>query len=356
MAIRKRPLKKGYTYEFSFRYMGKQYRKSGFKTKAEAVNAEQKARIDLASGKVANDKIVFKEIFPLYLEYIRCRHSASTFVNYQYIYKNYLSFFEDYKTMDINPQLIEHFINNKLKESTPAAVDKAIRTAKAMYNYAIKMNIVSFNPFAKTSPIRLEKKTHKRLEVSELYKLLEESDKDDKRLKVAIALSALAGLRRGELLGLKWDDIRDGYIYVERAFVAIGGLKDDLKTVSSRRRIKICKTLENILEEHRKSSYNYGEFIVSNYNGENYPIKKLHTEFKALLKKVGIEMRFHDLRGTYTDIALKANVPLKQIQRNLGHSRITTTMDIYSELLSSVEDESAIQFEEQLKKEGEKND
>ena len=105
-----------------------------------------------------------------------------------------------------------------------------------------------------------------------------------------------------------------------------------------------------------QSSYNYGEFIVSNYNGENYPIKKLHTEFKALLKKVGIEMRFHDLRGTYTDIALKANVPLKQIQRNLGHSRITTTMDIYSELLSSVEDESAIQFEEQLKKEGEKND
>ena len=356
MAIRKRPLKKGFSYEYAFRYMGKQYRKSGFKTKAEAVNAEQKARMDLELGKVANDKTVFKEIFPLYLEYIRCRHSASTFVNYQYIYKNYLSFFANYKTCDISPQLIEHFINKKLKETTPAAVDKAIRTAKAMFNYAIKMNIVSFNPFAKTNPIRLEKKTHKRLEVSELYKLLEESDKEDKRLKVAIALSTLAGLRRGELLGLKWDDIRDGYIYVERAFVAIGGLKDDLKTVSSRRRIKICKTLENILEEHRKSSYNYGEFIVSNYNGENYPIKKLHTEFKALLKKVGIEMRFHDLRGTYTDIALKANVPLKQIQRNLGHSRITTTMDIYSELLSSVEDESAIQFEEQLKKEGEKND
>ena len=334
MTVRKRQLKSGHCWEFCIticKSPRKQYRKSGFKTKTEAQQAELSAIQKASIGKLCTDSKTFKEIADCFMEHA-ATYAKNTEYNYNNMLQTHLKYFWKFKTKDIYPLMIDKWIDKMLKDNSAFVVWNCIKFCKAIYNYAKDLDIVEKNPFEKARKIKLPKKIHGRLEPQQAMDILTKCKIVYPDIFGILALGMFAGLRRGEILGLKWSDIdfQNGYIKIERQYTR-NELKEVLKTSSSRRNIKMCETLKQILIFHKSNSKILSSFVFVNKNGGMVSLKTLHNRFKKLLEYCGLPrdyMRFHDLRGTYVDLSVKAGIPLKVIQRNVGHARITTTSDI----------------------------
>lgn len=345
MSIRKRYKEDGsYTWEFCItisKHPRKQYRKSGYAKKELAILAEQEAIARLVNGaNFAREKTTFSELCKQYLKYCETK-SASIQRNYNNSYKNHLQFFYDYKLKDINSMLVENWVRECKK--TPSTIAECIKFCKAVFNYGIKHDIVYKNPFLRVEKPKVKPKERNRLTADEAIKMLQICKDTYPDFYAILATQIFTGVRQGELLALKWKDFnfKEGKVKIQRQYTQ-GELKENLKTSSSYREIDICPTLIKILKQHRKEQARITEFVFTNSSGNLYnPRNLVQRRFEKLLEKIYGDkkyMRFYDLRGTYVDILLAENIPLKYIQKQVGHSNFLTTMNAYSKLIRDVND------------------
>ncbi len=176
----------------------------------------------------------------------------------------------------------------------------------------------------------------------------------DDPLEICVKLAAYYGLRRSEVLGLKWDainleqktiSIRHKVIEdkVDGKFVAVG--EDVLKTKSSFRTLPLLPTVEKLLlaEKEKQEMYRrlfkrsycreYLDYICLDQTGKLMRPNYVTEHFSWLLEKFELKkIRFHDLRHSYASLLLANGISMKQIQIWLGHSTFSTTADIYSHL------------------------
>lgn len=160
-----------------------------------------------------------------------------------------------------------------------------LKLCKAICNYGIKKNLIKVNPFQNCQVISLPKKIHGRLEKQESKLLLQKSMEIYPEITGIIAFGMYLGLRRGEILALKWSDIdfNKKIVSIQRQYTRYG-ISLELKTISSRRDLKLCQTLIEILKWHKKTQKVMSEFIFVNSNGGMVSLKTLHRHFKTLLK------------------------------------------------------------------------
>ncbi len=146
-------------------------------------------------------------------------------------------------------------------------------------------------------------------------------------------LYAIYGLRRGEAIGLMWEDIdfEHKVIHIRRQYTYVGKRPSlcDLKTDSSKRDLPLLDDIEVILKKLSKAPENAKGFIIAENES---PIKpsKVNWEFKKITKQLGLpKVVLHSLRH-YTATALKrAGVSVKDAQKILGHASIQTTLQNY---------------------------
>ena len=343
MSVRKR-YKNDCTFTWEFcitiqKHPRKQLRKSGFKTKTEAQNAERKAIAKCVQGiNFSNENSTFSDLCKQFLN-SRKHKSKSINRNYHNSYNNHLEYFYNYKLKDITSLLAEKWVNECGK--TPSTIAECIKFCKAVYNYGIKHEIVFKNPFIKIEKPKIIPKERKRLTIQEAMKLLKECKIMFPDFYPILATQIFTGLREGELLALKWKDFnfKEGKLKVCRQYTQ-GELKETLKTSSSYRTIDICPTLIRILKEHQRQESVIKDFVFTNTKGNLHnPRNLIQRRFEPLLEKLYGDrkyMRFYDLRGTYVDILLSEGVPLKYIQSQVGHSNFLTTMNAYSRLVKDV--------------------
>ena len=174
------------------------------------------------------------------------------------------------------------------------------------------------------------------------------------KLELPVMLSAFYGLRRSEVLGLKWDaiDFQQNTITIKHTITSckvdgklVEVASDTTKTKSSRRTLPLVPQFRDMLRQRWEMQEEYKRVCGRCYNREfldyvcvdemgniirpNY----LTTSFQVLLEKNGMrKIRFHDLRHTCASLLLKNGVPMKQIQEWLGHSDFSTTANIYAHL------------------------
>jgi integrase len=177
------------------------------------------------------------------------------------------------------------------------------------------------------------------------------------RFEALYVLAITTGLRRGELLGLRWDDtdLDRGTLRVGRALVREGGrhVLGETKTRRGRRRVNLTPRTVAALKTHRKrqleqrvrlaSLYEDHGLIFSSESGTPLnPENLVKRSFKPLLKKAGLsEIRFHDLRHTCATLLLGRGVHPKMVQELLGHATIAMTLDTYSHYLPSMGDQAS---------------
>ena len=190
------------------------------------------------------------------------------------------------------------------------------------------------------------------------------------RLELIIQFAAFYGLRRGEVLGLRWDavDFEAGTLTI-RHFVTSTNLEgkhvlveaDRAKTKSSLRTLPLVASFAQRLRA-LKEQQTYNEKLCGNCYNQKYKgylfvdemgnliLPNAVTDgFAKLLADHGLrKIRFHDLRHSCASLLLKQGVPMKQIQEWLGHSDISTTANIYAHLDSQSKQLSAATMEQAL--------
>lgn len=221
---------------------------------------------------------------------------------------------------------------------------------------AVKNGLVERNLSKLTVLPKKVKAEIKPLTVSEVKEILKASRGTDMYLVYLLAISC--GMRRGEILGLRWEDIdfTKRLIMVQKSVGIVkndgSGEKDrkhmlilqDPKSLKSKRSIPIDKSLVEELKMHRLRQeiikkenddiYNDRGMVFARVDGYYMSPWTLLDSYNRLLKKLGIEHhRFHDLRHTFATILLNENESPKVIQELMGHASVSTTMDIYSHVL-----------------------
>jgi integrase len=198
---------------------------------------------------------------------------------------------------------------------------------------------------------------------AEQVKVLFEAAKGD-RLEALYILAVTAGLRQGELLGLKWDDIdlEAGTLQVRRTLTTAKGgpVLSAPKTKGSRRTVRLSKTGLEALRSHLERQlgeidqvgglWRENGLIFASEIGEPLS-RQLVTahRFKPLLKRAGLpERRFHDLRHTCATLLLSKNVNPKVVSEMLGHASIAITLDTYSHVLPTMQESAAKAMEDAL--------
>jgi len=160
--------------------------------------------------------------------------------------------------------------------------------------------------------------------------------------EIFIMLAGCMGLRRGETLGLRWNDIdfKDKVIHVRKTKVRSkekGIVEKDTKNYKSIRDISVNgKTIEILKKWKRKKMFD-SEFVCNEFNPNTYS-----GHFKLLLENLELpHTRFHDLRHFAATFMLKSGVSDKVASERLGHSNVTTTREIYQHVLKEMDREAA---------------
>lgn len=188
--------------------------------------------------------------------------------------------------------------------------------------------------------------------------------KDDP-LKLVIYLTSFYGLRRSEVLGLKWDafnfeektiTIKHKAIETRKNNKRVILLKDKTKNQSSYRTLPLVDDIIVLLQEHKKeiednkkvcgNSYNknYLDYICVDSMGKLFRPEYVTDHFTLIMKKNSDILRkitFHGLRHSCASLLLAKGIPMKEIQDWLGHSTYSTTANIYAHLEKNTKDKSA---------------
>ena len=175
----------------------------------------------------------------------------------------------------------------------------------------------------------------------------------DTRLYAPVLVALTTGMRRGELLGLRWRDVDlDGAVLRVRTSLeqTKGGLRLKApKTKAGRRTITLPLVTVEALREHRRTQleerFALGlgrpEMVFTRYDGELVNPRNFSKEYRRIAKAAGVDVTFHALRHTHASELLRKGVSIAAVSKRLGHSKISTTLNIYAHALPGEQDEAA---------------
>lgn len=214
------------------------------------------------------------------------------------------------------------------------------RLLKQIFDSAVEQGIITESPLKNIPAPRAEKYLGDWYTPSEAQKLL--SVTKNETIYPAIFLGCYLGLRRSEVLGLKWGAINfsKNIISIESKVIFYRDVNgktkfaesSTMKSATSKRDLPMTDTVRGYLMKlyaEREATKN--DFICIDEHGNLISSNRLTKRFHAVLKKYELRpIRFHDLRHTCATLMLKSGSSMKQVQVFLGHSSFSTTSDIYS--------------------------
>lgn len=226
-----------------------------------------------------------------------------------------------------------------LSAKTVRNINQVISSAMDM---AVRHKLILTNPTEGCELPKVEHREMKTLPAERLGAFLREAKESG--VYELYYLDLATGLRRGELLGLKWEDIdlQNGVIHVRRQVARVDGEVKELplKTKNSYRNISISQDAVAMLtqmEAHRSSDY-----VFPSSTGGPISPDSVNNMLHRVLKRAGLpSIRFHDLRHTFATLALQNGVDIKTVSGMLGHFSAGFTLDTYAHVTTSAQKEAA---------------
>jgi integrase len=265
-----------------------------------------------------------------------------------------------HKLQTLSAQHVQAFYTQKVNEGLAASTVGVFHNVlhKAM-DTAVKWNLIPRNICDLVSPPHAATFEIKPLTIEQSHQLLAAAH--GHRLEALFVLALATGMRRGELLGLKWQDINfsTGTLQIRRILTRVpsmmpgkGYVEAEPKTQKSRRSVVVASFALEALKLHRLHQleakvkagalWQEHDYVFCTSLGTHLnPNKDALEELKKLLKKAGLpDIRFHDLRHSAATLLLGEGVHPKVVQELLGHSDISMTMDVYSHVLPSMQQDA----------------
>lgn len=258
-----------------------------------------------------------------------------------------------HRLQKLSAQHVQAFYTKKLNEGISASTVEVFHNVlhKAL-DMAVRWGLIPRNVCNMVSPPHREQFEIKPLTIDQAHQLLAAAR--GHRLEALFALALSTGMRRGELIALKWQDINfsTGTLQVRRILTRIpskmpgkGYMESEPKTQKSRRNVVIAPFALKSLKQHRirqleaklkaGPAWQDHDYVFCTSVGTHLnPSKDVLDQLKVLLKKADLpNIRFHDLRHSAATLLLSEGVHPKVVLELLGHSNISMTMDVYSHVL-----------------------
>jgi integrase len=290
--------------------------------------------------------------------------------------------FENYEGV-VRKHLVPVLGRIKLKALTPAHVQELYRckmdsglssgsvrnihaTLHKALKQAVRWSLVPRNVTEATTAPRFTKKEMQPLTPDHARTLLDAARGD--RFEALYVLAITTGLRRGELLGLRWQDVdlKRGYLQVRQQLIRTKkGLSFTTPKGSKSRSVKLTQRAVDALKSHRKRQledklrlaglWEDADLVFTTKKGTPFhPDSLTKRSFEPLMKRAGLpQIRFHDLRHTFATVLLAKGTHPKVVQEMLGHASISQTIDTYSHVLPDLQSEAAAAMEDVLSEEPE---
>lgn len=324
----------------------------GNKKRAEQMLMEERRKY--ANAKTGDD-VLFADFMEQWLEIVKSTVSIPTYSSYVNAVKSIIApYFRKKKILlrDLQAHDIQMFYQEQLQRVKASSVIHYHANIHKALKYAVKNDMIPSNPADKVERPKQDKFYGNFYDRDELNKLFEAVA--GTKLELPVLLGAFYGLRRSEIVGLKWSaiDFEQNTITISHTVTScnLDGkcvivAKDTTKTKSSRRTLPLVPCFHEKLlavkaqqERNQKlcgRSYNreFLEYICVDDIGDRFKPNYITSQFPKLLERNGFrKIRFHDLRHSCASLLLASGVPMKHIQEWLGHSDFSTTANIYAHL------------------------
>jgi integrase len=315
--------KRGNSYQIDyFDPTGKRVRMS-FRKKKDA-EAELGKRVSLiAENRYLDVKrdytTTLKELLEKYNE--NHKHQIGFQNGKKFYVENFKEYFgKDTRLSNIRYINLETYRNHLRRKLTPrgilradASVNREMSCLHHIFTKAVEWEMMERSPFDKGKSLSLKENNERirYLNEEEIERLLAEC-KHRPHLYGIVVCALNTGMRRGEILSLKWSQRRNGFIYLEKT-----------KT-KNRREIPINDDLKEIFTEIRKEQGLSSEYV---FIYQKRKLRRIERAFNAAVIRAGIEdFRFHDLRHTFASHVIMRGGSIKDVQELLGHKTMKMTM------------------------------
>ncbi|WP_370014643.1 tyrosine-type recombinase/integrase [Peribacillus sp. B2I2] len=265
----------------------------------------------------------------------------------------------------ITTEDIDAFYNLKLDEEySTSTIRKLHQLLNQAFGQAVKWKKISFNPVINADPPSVKKEEMKIWSFDEIDSFLNQCKGERHYLTFLIAI--YTGMRKGELLGLKWSDIdfEKKVIRIQRSLSHIpnkGYQLSTLKTKKSKRQvpiqdflIKALKALKERQETQRKrlgEHYQDQNLVICTEIGTFQDPRNVLRVMKRISEAANVTpIRFHDIRHTHASVLISGGVDIVKVQTRLGHSKPSITLEHYAHMMPNQDDEVADIFHNALQK------
>jgi len=332
----------------------------GNKRKAEAKLREVLNELSAQKTDITHDfaNITFHAFIAWWLESIEGTIEQNTFESYSIpVHKHIIPYFALRKILlrNLSPIHLQEYYGHLIRDGrlngkgglSPNTVKRHHANISKCLDYAMKLNLIPYSPATRVELPKATRYQGTYYNANETQKLLSMCKGDP--LEPAIVLAAFYGLRRSEVIGLKWDavDFINGTLHIRHTVVKVRGggyhAKDKTKNASSQRTLPLIPIVRKYLLEVRQQQEEDKKIQPNDYYDSGYICVKrdgsllrpdfVSQHFPLLLKKKGLRaIRFHDLRHSAATNLLASGCSMKEIQEWLGHADIGTTMNTYAHI------------------------
>lgn len=335
-----------------------------FKTQREGLDWLQQIRNQIQAGLTfSGAQLPLSEFLQQWLGSIRESIKTKTLFQYAQIIRDHIiPRLGKIKLKDLRPDQIQSLYNEKLDAGTSSRTVILIHAVlHRALKHALKQGILGRNPTDAVNRPRFRRREMKTLSDTQVRTLL--LAVKDTRFEAFFWIAIVTGLRQGELLGLRWSDLnwQSRRLQVQRQLQRIKGGHEftDPKSTAGKRMIvlgegtmmKLQRHLNILMQEKQQVGANWKEndLIFPSTVGTPWDHRNMYRFFKYFLMVSGLpDIRFHDLRHTAATLMLQQGVHPKVVQERLGHADITLTLNTYSHVLPSMQEDVAEKLDELL--------
>ena len=260
-----------------------------------------------------------------FLSYAQSTYAKASIDIFLVALRNLQALTGDCKLTAISFKHVDLYKATRLKAVSPVSVNVELRSLRTIFNIAQRWGMIESNPFVKVQLVRIPEVMPAFFTKEDFQKFLDVVG--NHRLRDLFIFAVLTGLRRGEILNLRWTDID-----LDRRIAQIQSSVSYKVKAGKRRTIPLNDQAVGLLEKRRAGVR--CEFVFE-YRGLKIQGNYVAQRFKKFVRKARInpKLHFHSCRHSFCTALLRARVSIYEAQKLMGHSSVATTQ-IYSHLLT----------------------
>lgn len=334
---------------------GKRKRKAVYgKTRQEVKGKLDELKRRISDGTFSDTKLTVKSYLEQWLTEKAREVKPQTAEDYRYQLEKYVTpIIGRLELGKLTPLKVQAMCGELADRISPQRANKCRRVLSGALSQAVRWQLIPRNPCDAVKPLKVASTEMQLWTAQEAARFLDSARPH--RLFALFYLAMSTGLRRGELLGLRWQDIGEGCLYVRQAVIEQRGriMITTPKTERGARRVALSPDVLEVMRQHRERQEaearalgvawpDTGLVFTSEVGTMLHPRNFTRTWHTLQTNAKVRQIKLHDLRHLHASMAIKSGVDAKVLADRLGHAKASFTLDVYTHLFEDQRANSAV--------------